>query len=471
MNFWQNAVVTDAGIALQSKIMNGQSLKITKAVTGAGSVPPVNLRQQTDVTVPKQEIRLLPAAVKDDQITIPVVLENTGWNERYDLWQVGLYVEDPDGGEVLYCLAQANEKKTIPSEEESPGFSITWNFHMQNSNEKPFEISIDPAGMATVKQYNIHTEAIDKLNVEVGDLNSLKTAQKKDLTGAVNEVKDEISQVSSNLTKYLPFAGGRVSGNLYLDQGFNVFSSNNGSGSAGYLLLAEITVSGSYTNSPIKLEICRRGDIFTTDIYIQFSNDSGTNPNVYSFYYNNHGMKNMDMYLYRNSAGVWYLYVAKSEHYDHMAVLDVKKNMAYMDSVQIKYHGTYTGSVPSGSIKATNYGDSGWVDCGMGNGISPNSGTYNRPQVRKMGKVAHLKGIVTNSTTWQTHESIITIPAGYRPASNEYFVMQGSGSNRFLLNITSGGTCIAQKYSNNTTANNTVPTGTWLGLYATWMVE
>ena len=69
---------------------------------------------------------------------------------------------------------------------------------MQNSNEKPFDISIDPAGMATVKQYNIHSEAIEKLNVEVGDLSSLKTA-KKDLTGAVNEVKDEISQVNSNL--------------------------------------------------------------------------------------------------------------------------------------------------------------------------------------------------------------------------------------------------------------------------------
>lgn len=471
MNFWQNAVVTDAGIALQSKIISGQTLKIVKAVTGAGTVPPVNLRQQTEVSSPKQEIRFLPASVKGDQITIPVVLENSGWNERYELWQVGLYAEDPDGGQVLYCLAQANEKKIIPAEQESPGFSITWNFHMQNSNEKPFGISIDPAGMATVKQYNIHTEAIEKLNVEVGDLKSLKTMQKKDLTGAVNEVKDEIGQVSSNLTKYLPAAGGRVSGNLYLDQGFNVFSSGSGSGSAGYLLLAEITVSGTYANSPIKLEICRRGDIFTTDIYIQFANDSGTNPSVYSFYYNNHGMKNINMYLYRNSASVWYLYVAKSEAYDNIAVLDVKKDMAYMSSVQVKYHGSYTGSVPSGSIKAIDYGDTGWVDCSMGNGISPHTGAYNRPQVRKIEKIVHLRGAVTNSTAWQIHNNIITIPAGFRPSGNENILQQGSGSNRYLLVVQTNGVCNAQRYTNNTTMNNTVPTGSWLCMHGSWFVE
>lgn len=177
------------------------------------------------------------------------------------------------------------------------------------------------------------------------------------------------------------------------------------------------------------------------------------------------------MYLYRNAPSVWYLYVAKSEAYDNIAILDVKKDMAYMTGVQIKYHGSYTGSVPSGSTKAINYGDSGWVDCSMGNGISPHSGTYNRPQVRKMGKTVHLRGAVTNSTTWQTHDNIITIPAGFRPSVTEAFLMQGSGSNRYLLMIQSGGNCNAQRYTNNTTMSNTVPTGSWLCMYATWMVE
>ncbi|MBS7009360.1 hypothetical protein [Anaerostipes sp.] len=471
MNLWENAVITDEGLALQARIINEHSLKISRAVTGAGFVPLVNLRQQTEVSTPKQEIRLLQPIVKGDNITIPLILENTELKEGYELWQVGFYVEDPEGGEVLYCLAQANKEKMIPSAAESPGFSITWNFNLKSSNTVPFEVTIDYAGMVTVEQYEIHTKAIEKLNGQVGNLDSLKTSEKNNLTGAVNEVKDQAGQISSNLTKYLPLSGGRVTGDLYLNKGFNVLSSGDGGGAAGYLLMAEIRLSGNYVNSPIKLEICRRGDIFSTDVYIQFSNDSGTDPNVYSFYYNNNGMKNMNMYLYRNSAGVWYFYVGKSESYDHVAILDVKTNLSYMSSVQIKTNGKYVASVPSGSLKATNYGDSGWVDCGMGNGISAYGSTSNRPQVRKMGKIVHIRGIVTNSTTWQSHDSFITIPSGFRPSMNEYYVMQGSGSNRYLFTAAASGKCMAQKYSNNTTANNTVPAGSWLNLHCSWFVE
>ena len=86
-------------------------------------------------------------------------------------------------------------------------------------------------------------------------------------------------------------------------------------------------------------------------------------------------------------------------------------------------------------------------------------------------KTVHLRGAVTNSTTWQTHDNIITIPAGFRPSVTEAFLMQGSGSNRYLLMIQSGGNCNAQRYTNNTTMSNTVPTGSWLCMYATWMVE
>lgn len=131
------------------------------------------------------------------------------------------------------------------------------------------------------------------------------------------------------MPKYLPLSGGRVTGNLYLDQGFNVSSSGDGGGTTGYLLMAEINVKGTF-----------------------------------------------------------------------------------MNAVQIKIDGNRVANIPSGSIKANNYGDTGWVDCSMGDGISANSGTHNRPQVRKMGKVVHSRGIVTNSTTWQTHDSIIIRPSG-----------------------------------------------------------
>ena len=35
---------------------------------------------------------------------IPVLLENRGLKESYELWQVGFYAEDPDEGEVLFTI-------------------------------------------------------------------------------------------------------------------------------------------------------------------------------------------------------------------------------------------------------------------------------------------------------------------------------------------------------------------------------
>lgn len=167
MNLWKNTVITDKGIELQSKLLNGQALKILSVKTGAGQVPVANLRKQTDVSDIRQEISIHPAVIKNEQITIPVLLENTKLLKSYDLWQIGFYAEGLDGEEVLYCLAQAEKEKNIPTAKESPGFSITWEFCFKNSNMVPFEVTIDPAGFVSLEEYNIHSTAISNLDNEI----------------------------------------------------------------------------------------------------------------------------------------------------------------------------------------------------------------------------------------------------------------------------------------------------------------
>lgn len=114
--------------------------------------------------------------------------------------------------------------------------------------------------------------------------------------------------------------------------------------------------------------------------------------------------------------------------------------------------------------------DTGWVNCTLGHGISQYGSTRAAAQVRKIGNVVHLRGCVKNSTAWSEHTEIITIPSGYRPAQEEAYIMQGSGSNRFCVLIKTSGACQAERYSNNTTMSNTVSIGSWLNLCATWFV-
>lgn len=107
----------------------------------------------------------------------------------------------------------------------------------------------------------------------------------------------------------------------------------------------------------------------------------------------------------------------------------------------------------------------------MGNGIEPYDSSNDRPQVRRIGKMVFLRGIVRNNTTWQTHDSFITIPAGFRPANKSVFVMQGSGSCRYTINVLSNGRVVADRYSNTTTMNQTVPTGSWLNMCCSWIIN
>lgn len=89
MDIWENTVLTDKGRVLQAKLLQGQTLKITRVTTGAKKVPIVDLRQQTDVTEGGYDITLQPSRAEGEKTILPVLLENTGLEESYDLWQVG----------------------------------------------------------------------------------------------------------------------------------------------------------------------------------------------------------------------------------------------------------------------------------------------------------------------------------------------------------------------------------------------
>lgn len=151
MNLWKNTVLTKKGMKLQTKLMKGSTLKITKIKTGTGRAEIVDLREQTEVLGAKQQLLVQEMKQGEEEVVIPVLLNNTDVAEPYTLWQVGFYAEDPEEGEILYCLAQAEEGRMIPSNSESPGFSVTWNFHFKVSNDISMEVNLDPAGLVSVE--------------------------------------------------------------------------------------------------------------------------------------------------------------------------------------------------------------------------------------------------------------------------------------------------------------------------------
>lgn len=117
--------------------------------------------------------------------------------------------------------------------------------------------------------------------------------------------------------------------------------------------------------------------------------------------------------------------------------------------------------------------DTGWVNCSYGSGMLAYGSIP--LQVRRIGKIVHLRGVVKNANaftpTSDTSHILGYIPSGYNPSKEESFIMQGSGSNRWLMSIRTNGTINISRYSDDTTTHSQVNAGSWLNCFATWFID
>ena len=105
----------------------------------------------------------------------------------------------------------------------------------------------------------------------------------------------------------------------------------------------------------------------------------------------------------------------------------------------------------------------------MGNGINTAEGQA--PSVRKIGNTVYLRGSVTNSTSWSSHDTFLTIPSGYRPSVSARFIQWGYGTYRYTLSVEANGTCIADHVTNDQNGDFKIPSGSTLRINCSWLVN
>lgn len=120
------------------------------------------------------------------------------------------------------------------------------------------------------------------------------------------------------------------------------------SGQHGYILLAEMKTSGNYQNQPISITVLNRGTIPCT-MYIQFKNDSGTNPDI--MYFKKDGTLNCYMVRKSQTEPIYELYVKKEDAYDDFSVVDYQKG-SYL-KLDLTWKDSQVTELPSGAIAAT----------------------------------------------------------------------------------------------------------------------
>ena len=150
MAIW-NTTVTNKGVALQIKQINGAKLTFTRVVTGSSSVSSENLKNQVNISDIQQTLSIEGVTPTPDQkkYTIKVMLSNDTLSTSYHLSQIGFYANDPDEGEILFAIAQLDTKKLIPSVDEAYGYHIEFAFTFLNVNGAEIEVTPDVAGLMT----------------------------------------------------------------------------------------------------------------------------------------------------------------------------------------------------------------------------------------------------------------------------------------------------------------------------------
>ncbi len=105
-----------------------------------------------------------------------------------------------------------------------------------------------------------------------------------------------------------------------------------GTGEGGRIQIAG-DHSAAYINCPIEIGISQRGLGMPSRLFIFFANLNGTDPALGSFTY---AGKIKSAYINRTAAGVWDVYVEKTETYDTVGVVDFK-SPPYMSGLTVAW--------------------------------------------------------------------------------------------------------------------------------------
>lgn len=122
---------------------------------------------------------------------------------------------------------------------------------------------------------------------------------------------------------------------------------NANAASAGFDLMARITILGSYANAPLTFTFTRRNAMYPMTVHFCFQNQDTLDPTI--------GFRTVDgenygAYLVKNGAGIWDLYVARGSEYNFITLQSWYMPQYLESRVAVTFPGGYQGGLtPDGS--------------------------------------------------------------------------------------------------------------------------
>ena len=138
-----------------------------------------------------------------------------------------------------------------------------------------------------------------------------------------------------------------------------VHAADGKTGTAGYALVATLTVTSVYANMPTIIRYTNRNGL-PTELMMRFANVNSKDPTVSTFsaacsaYDDTRYRK---AYLNKSASGTWDLYITKSEAYDTVRIIDMQNALG----VNVTFKDALITALPSTAISPIFLGTTGWI--------------------------------------------------------------------------------------------------------------
>lgn len=140
---WKDAVVTMAGVSLLKEALSGQTLHITGAAGGTGTVDSAALITQTALVDSRQTLSLVGAQDTANGKRLKIQITSQGLSVGYKLTQLGIWAELNTDTPVLFAILQDGEGVNIPSAAELPEFLLEFYALIEFSQSADIVITLD----------------------------------------------------------------------------------------------------------------------------------------------------------------------------------------------------------------------------------------------------------------------------------------------------------------------------------------
>ena len=135
---------TNKGLALTAKTAAGACLRVTRVVGGSGHTTDVPNAEELEAI--QQTLAVGEARCAGDTAVLPVTLAAVELGATYTLTELGVYAEDPNEGEILYCVYRLDEPVTLQA-----GSDTVLRFYLRQtvSEDGGAAVLCSPAGLIT----------------------------------------------------------------------------------------------------------------------------------------------------------------------------------------------------------------------------------------------------------------------------------------------------------------------------------